>query len=765
MPDFFKLFDDKGNLKKLTDAIQPELDLIESIMQSREFYASITSELNADNLLFLQQLIGFANIGEHYLGVGCKSEWDIDTQRDVLLQGWEYLKAKGTEVGIRQAITMWLRWQPDNQSQLQIYYPFGNKPISTPPSWWGWSTPYDYNVNRSHLTCKFFGGSYLPGSTYSATEIVLNCQYFLSWRSLWHGQSLKARSIAKRRLSQSRLGPFEAWMVIEPPIEIWNQVFNDIRLLNPEIWAGLSRQSIFQKYRWDIVLPEDWVYQTVNTTEEIVVTEFTPLGWQWHHTFSLPAPRTEKDIIYQIAEGVILGWQWGYPFNGGFSSKKTQEALVTTYQYYPGFQWDNIWYGVISTVVQQASLETRIQYKSSGQQWDSLWRGLWGDEEVTPTLIEVENIISTTSVVQWGRLIPWHTPFTEVYSTSFLDSIFYTPTLPWYAQYSEQFEQVIETTEQACSPGKEALVKIGTSPHSYTLQTGSPPSFLVQSVSVESETINVPGRPGIYPGVQWDSVWTKTIKLIQGNFNLDLGFELTAEFSIDIQYSIDFLEFSVNETIDSITVLQDYNNLVYQPHLVNEVSKIILEDVCWFVNKMEKSEIIIPSREVFELVSTSFFTWWSLWDKNWQWGTPGSSSVTDIETRDEFAPVKLCNVFEFWSTGLSQFIQYTSISQEGAIYPNLELLKNASSWLLGVDTEQGHVMTKPKTFRHQDDIIIAEFLLHPERTIGDITEDKMSFLQLNIGSLINGKSFNIPKNIHSEQVLLIEASAKISHQT
>lgn len=768
LPEFAKLFDHAlgdGLLEFFCETIQPEFDYLDRLLAEREFYTSPTSELNARNLIFLQQLIGFADIEGHYLGVGLNPEWDVDTQREVLLQGWDYLKHKGTEEAIRQAITMWLRWEPELET-LQIIYPFGNEPQATPQSWWGWDTPYDYNFDKSYVDYKFFGGSYIPGVEYQQQTAVLESLQIWSYDQIWHPQKLNARKENTRQYSKNYLGPSEAWMHCRVPESQWNNVFNDIRVLNEETWVAGSEQKVFQWIDWQIEIDSDWLDVQEIEGENETAIEFKPLGFSWYHTYSFDAENTRRLISSTTWAGVITGWQWGAAWAGTSTKEIATNIVIASYQFYPGFQWNSVWYGETLTLIQSSATKTVEVITTKGMDWNSVFDPgrMWvSDNELFDLqLVSQATLVESEGLELTYDAIPWTAFYTQVYRNQTATVSHITPSPPWYSQFENTIQTEVLETEIDCTPGREIEIqqKIGTEE---IVIPGVDSDLKIGVETIETEVIT-PAIQGIYPGMQWIHPWVAVRSESQNAFGLDIEFGLEIDATLDIDFSLEITGFSINEPLDSVTLLQTFNNLVYEIHLESQISKLDILQVAWFVNHEPGSTVTIQSQD-YAFVKTDFMTWLSLWEPVKRWAIQGiPDSITEVDVLESI-PVRLCNISEFWSVGLLDFLRVVVTDPSESVYPNRDIVLDGNNWMLGIDCDRGYYLAKPTTFRYSSNRLIAEFLFLPERLNQKATEDGLTFMQLSIGSQVFALQFNQRKNLHSEQVLAVSVSADLKKLT
>lgn len=256
--------DEDTSIAHFANAIQPGLDLaIDVIEDEPNFY---DPDLCPIELLdWLGQLVGLARAGDNYLGLGISPAWTSQHKRMAIGRAWQYWQIKGTRLGVAEAISIWLDWNPTGENSLEIRRPFGEAPTHTPPQWAGWNAPYYQESIAPYRKVRRWGGGDAPQDTHLSNYAYLppvGTRYALDGfvpaptttetlvANINAGTPIPDATIAAGvlRLSErQRLRSVGAanssnrpWMHFQLDRTDWNQISPQIGRLNPEIWSAAA---------------------------------------------------------------------------------------------------------------------------------------------------------------------------------------------------------------------------------------------------------------------------------------------------------------------------------------------------------------------------------------------------------------------------------------------------------------------------------------------------------------------------------------------
>jgi hypothetical protein len=245
LPIYARLADEQqGILRHICDAaIQPELNKIYEAFAGQEYYYDPNHPLSWGHLDWLGQFVGLAIIEDHWLGIGLNPDWPIVWKIDVIARAWQYWQIKGSEAGIREAVSMWLRF--DDEKRFLLNLPFGQDG-SAESGWWGYDTVYDDHLNKRFSERKYYAwGNYWgerhQANYYSIKPPELKWDYLELW-SDWTWDYVPPQETIFER---SRLGDRELWMHFYLKAWEWNQIFPDILRLNLEILPVTTTATVF----------------------------------------------------------------------------------------------------------------------------------------------------------------------------------------------------------------------------------------------------------------------------------------------------------------------------------------------------------------------------------------------------------------------------------------------------------------------------------------------------------------------------------------
>ncbi len=261
LPIYAQIGDSQGVLQFICDqGLQSQYDDIYRALSQQEFFYDPNHPVSYDHLDWLGQLVGLGTIGKQWLGIGLNPDWAIQPKVNLIKAASNYWQIKGTEAGIRQAISLWLLWDASTNAKLAINLPFGKHPTISPPSWYSWGTRYNVDFLKIWQDKKF-----LPLGEYSNYLYQENFTTVTSWtKTLPKTQVLKdASTITSKRhqyYDKSRLGPRRPRMHFHLTPNDWNLIFPNIFTLNPEIWNAYVQPFVFGWLHLPIDLVSDALY-------------------------------------------------------------------------------------------------------------------------------------------------------------------------------------------------------------------------------------------------------------------------------------------------------------------------------------------------------------------------------------------------------------------------------------------------------------------------------------------------------------------------
>lgn len=280
LPVYARFLDEAGVLEHICNAIQIEIDAANRRLESLEYIFS-PDTAPEEWLLWLQQIVGGAAIGDRWLGLGINPEWNAADQRKLIRSLWKYWQAKGTQWGIREGMSIWLRWsQAHDTDRCQINAPFGRNLTDDPPGWWGWGTDYGDFRTRTWIDIKRLGsGSYTQ--TYQPPWLsVRSPGWQWDYGQQWSDRSAAIKFADPGDSTGSAMGPGHSWVHVFPTVEKWNQIFPDVFELNPEIWSIHAQPTIFGWFDGGETEPI-LLQRSQDTPPTQTTLVFEPSGFQW----------------------------------------------------------------------------------------------------------------------------------------------------------------------------------------------------------------------------------------------------------------------------------------------------------------------------------------------------------------------------------------------------------------------------------------------------------------------------------------------------
>jgi hypothetical protein len=225
-PEIVKISDQSQLMNHFADSIQPTLNIFADRIDTEEYLYDWES-CPADFLDWLGQIVGLSASSENFLGTGINPKWTVGRKRELISLAWIYWQLLGTRMGVREAFYLWLNWvEARDPNYLQILHPFGDRSLSIPPAWWGYTTPYDWNLIRSVKNLKRIGAGIDPDNWY---------------QPLWRPDPTDEASLGLfNGLHQglgSAIGPGRPWLHLHLNLGNWNEVANQSSQLVPQAFS------------------------------------------------------------------------------------------------------------------------------------------------------------------------------------------------------------------------------------------------------------------------------------------------------------------------------------------------------------------------------------------------------------------------------------------------------------------------------------------------------------------------------------------------
>jgi hypothetical protein len=250
LPIHARMLDDSGVFEHFSMVAQPYVDLILELATYRETVFDASTAPPAW-LPYIGQLLGLGLVSDRWLGVGLNPQWDAARMRRVILAQPEYLRRKGTEWGIREAVSLWLNFvDAHDPERLVIQQPFGQGSEATPPNWWGYDTTYDANLNLRWLEKSRVGvgGESVQDRSNNEWRIVGRGGQIQQYgEGDWWSDRVVDRLIAPKQLQPGSSFSWESpWMSFEDlhPND-WYEVVAGIQELNFQIWNTHANPVVF----------------------------------------------------------------------------------------------------------------------------------------------------------------------------------------------------------------------------------------------------------------------------------------------------------------------------------------------------------------------------------------------------------------------------------------------------------------------------------------------------------------------------------------
>lgn len=346
LPIYARMFDRRGVLLHFAQAMQMSYDAIDELLQRREFTFH-PDFVPKEMIGFFGQLVGLAAADGHYLGIGINPEWPEAWQRDLLWRAIPYWDCKGTDKGVRMAVSMWLRYD----EPFKIYLPFGKRPLATPPRWFGYGTRYDYNWNKTFEAKKVLGAGDYPQVRTATHKALVSRSYNWGYQSVYR-KELEVSQNGPRVSRGSRIGPRNQWKHFYLTPENWNQIFPNLHTLDIEMLPVLTRPTNFGWLSFRSTVNIKPIIDDVDKVQRETRRHLELDGHQYPDRYPILGGRVPKTrlITLERSHTVAGNWSNATQYTTQFGQIKSQTAstsqTVTKTQFQQGV-WPAASYGDI----------------------------------------------------------------------------------------------------------------------------------------------------------------------------------------------------------------------------------------------------------------------------------------------------------------------------------------------------------------------------------------------------------------------------------
>ena len=345
LPAYARLLDEKGVLQHFAIALQTQIDDCQkSIEQAETIFDPNTCP--PQWLHYTAQTVGMSEYGEHYLGVGLRAEWPAWYKRDAIQRFSGYTSLKGTEWGIREAIALWLQWNPAHDDQrLAIVFAMGDRLTRDMPGYQNDRTRYGADRLRMFPERKLIAGGDQSRSALVQYRTLSGTAYS-AYGKHWSDRKLTLEKKRRYDSDGSVMATQRPRMNFYLAESEWNRVFPDVLMLNKEIWNTFASPYV---YGWltyaapaivlklapelknlDIELDPKTGLATIYQTSKTAIVAGTMYGQRWRSKARWPAKS-----IAEIETGFItnepghrFGDQWNIAIKTGMLYRPRRRAIT-----------------------------------------------------------------------------------------------------------------------------------------------------------------------------------------------------------------------------------------------------------------------------------------------------------------------------------------------------------------------------------------------------------------------------------------------------
>jgi hypothetical protein len=345
LPLYAQLADDAGVLQIIAKiGIQPILDSIYLLLDQREARFDPYHPALRPDLQWAGQFVGLGAIGDHYLGIGLNPKWSDDVMLDVIHRAPKYWRILGTDPGIIEAISMWLRYD----GPMRLYYPFGHTPTQSPPRWADYLTPYDDYALLGIEDAKILGGPF-TWSSFTPQWRRYTSPYWEWEYDESYGDSILEEQSVTMFSRDPGMGPRHVWKFFYLTPETWSLIFPDIHILDIETQPALTKPVNMGWLSYSLGVDLTWEDPRLNPPTE-KVRSFDIDGFHFEEDeFPFATRYEEHQETQTIVENDFEGnysscADYFDPFSGGIelSEETVKTSVLFVGGEYPGCQYGDI---------------------------------------------------------------------------------------------------------------------------------------------------------------------------------------------------------------------------------------------------------------------------------------------------------------------------------------------------------------------------------------------------------------------------------------
>jgi hypothetical protein len=345
LPAYARLLDEKGVLVHFSIALQTQVDeCLKAIEQAETIFDPNTCP--PQWLHYTAQTVGMSAYGEHYLGVGLSASWPDWYKRESIQRFSKYTSQKGTEWGIREAISLWLQWTPaHDENRLTITLSMGDRAMRDMPGYQNDRTRYGADRLRMFPEKKQLGGGDQARSTRVRYRSFSGQAYSIYGRS-WSDRRISLDCYHKYDSDGSVMATQRPRMNFYLAESEWNRIFPNILILNNEIWNTFASPYVYgwltygcppmlleiapELQNLDIEIDPETGFATIYQTKETSIVAGMQYGQKWRNrTRWASNPTTEiKTGIINIEPGQRFGDRWNIAIKKG-GLYRPKKRLVT----------------------------------------------------------------------------------------------------------------------------------------------------------------------------------------------------------------------------------------------------------------------------------------------------------------------------------------------------------------------------------------------------------------------------------------------------